>query len=127
MPKLTEEQKRAILIKTIKKLSDGEAVSLHNEYSYSNNASDDVIMDMDSFNEVMAGNEPSEIARSIFYGGHFNPNDDYFYFNGYGNVVSTDNPFSVIIPEDIADDVLRKDDAFECDDIQDLLDEWEEE
>ena len=44
---------------------------------------------MDEFDELM-NVEPSEIARSIYYGGHFFPLDDYFKFNGYGNVVSVD-------------------------------------
>ena len=44
---------------------------------------------MDEFDELM-NVEPSEIARSIYYGGHFFPLDDYFRFNGYGNVVSVD-------------------------------------
>ena len=44
---------------------------------------------MDEFDELM-NVEPSEIARSIYYGGHFFPLDEYFRFNGYGNVVSVD-------------------------------------
>jgi hypothetical protein len=57
------------------------------------NDSDNEPIDMDSFNEYL--DSPWEAVRSAFYGGRFgfdrdsfNPNDDYFRFNGYGNVES---------------------------------------
>ena len=43
--------------------------------------------DMDCFNEIMCGLEPDELARRIFFG-DFNPNHEYFEFNGYGNLES---------------------------------------
>ena len=43
--------------------------------------------DMDCFNEIMSGLEPDELARRIFFG-DFNPNHEYFEFNGYGNLES---------------------------------------
>ena len=43
--------------------------------------------DMECFNELMNGLEPDELARRIFFG-DFNPNHDYFEFNGYGNLES---------------------------------------
>ena len=45
--------------------------------------------DMDEFDEFMSNYTPSEIARMIHYG-EFNPNDDYFRFDGYGNLESLD-------------------------------------
>lgn len=123
---LTEAEKKAVLVETIENLSDRELVALHNEWCYNNNNYDDEIIEMERFDEVMDGSEPSEIARSIFYGGGFNPNDDYFHFNGYGNLESLSDPGSEIYPSDIADDVLRTGKSYECDDIKDLLDEWEE-
>lgn len=45
--------------------------------------------DMDSFDEFMSNYTPSEIARMIHFG-EFNPNDDYFRFDGYGNLESLD-------------------------------------
>ena len=44
---------------------------------------------MDFFDEYMEGLEPSLIANRIFYG-DFNPNDEYFIFNGSGNLESYD-------------------------------------
>ena len=46
-------------------------------------------IDMDFFNDYMADSDPMWIAERIFYG-DFNPNDDYFQFNAYGNLVSYD-------------------------------------
>lgn len=55
--------------------------------------SDNEPIDMDSFNDYL--DNPWEAVRSAFYGGRygfdrdsFNPTDDYFRFNGYGNVES---------------------------------------
>ncbi|WP_289122931.1 hypothetical protein [uncultured Megasphaera sp.] len=45
--------------------------------------------DMDSFDEFMSNYTPSEIARMIHFG-EFNPNDDYFRFDAYGNLESFD-------------------------------------
>ena len=43
--------------------------------------------DMEEFDLVLEGYTPSEVANRIFYG-DFNPNDDYFRFNAYGNLES---------------------------------------
>lgn len=61
---------------------------------------------MEELDELMSGKDPSELLRMAFYGydedtfttdshgsrtyGSFNPNRDYFTFNGYGNLVSSD-------------------------------------
>ena len=42
---------------------------------------------MECFNELMNGLDPEEIARRIFHG-DFSPYDEYFKFNGYGNLES---------------------------------------
>ena len=67
---------------------------------------DDRYYYMEELGEIYSGVEPEEILRRAFYGydaetwhtdaygdkeyGAFNPNRDYFYFNGYGNLVSAD-------------------------------------
>lgn len=57
--------------------------------SYDGSFEESTYYDMDSFDEVMSNYTPSEIARVIYYG-EFNPNDDYFRFDGYGNLESLD-------------------------------------
>lgn len=74
--------------------------------SYNGYLGDDRYYSMDELDELYSGVEPSEILRRAFYGydsetwttdshgekeyGAFNPNRDYFTFNGYGNLVSAD-------------------------------------
>lgn len=61
---------------------------------------------MEELNELYRDTEPLEMLYRVFYGrdddtwttdmhgkksyGEFNPNRDYFYYNGYGNLVSSD-------------------------------------
>lgn len=42
---------------------------------------------MEDFNNYMNDLEPMEIANRIYFG-NFNPNNDYFRFNGYENLIS---------------------------------------
>ena len=74
--------------------------------SYNGYLSDDRYYSMDELDELHNGTEPSELLRRAFYGydeetyttdrdgnktyGAFNPNRDYFRYNGYGNLVSAD-------------------------------------
>lgn len=62
---------------------------------------DDRVTPMEELDDFYQGVEPSEILRRAFFGydepyaksearSSFNPNRDYFYINGYGNLVSTD-------------------------------------
>ncbi len=57
------------------------------------------VISMDTFNELMHGVEPLEIANRIYFG-NFNPNDEYFRFNGYGNLESLDE-------YDIKDEIIN--------------------
>ena len=45
------------------------------------------LYEMDMFDDIMNGFEPMDIALKTYYG-NFNPNDDYFRFNGYANLES---------------------------------------
>ena len=45
------------------------------------------LYDMDDFDMVMEGYTPTEVVQRTFFG-DFNPNGDYFFFNGYANLES---------------------------------------
>ena len=62
--------------------------------------------DMDEFNEFMSNYTPMEIAQMIYFG-EFNPNDDYFRFNGYGNLESADWQDVVAEAEDLEGDIIE--------------------
>lgn len=46
---------------------------------------DDEVYPMDELDDMLNGASPSDIANMIYFG-KYNPNDDYFTFNGYGNI-----------------------------------------
>ena len=74
--------------------------------SYNGYLNDDRYYSMDEINELFSGADPMEILQRAYFGrdddtwatdasgdktyGEFNPNREYFYFNGYGNLVSSD-------------------------------------
>lgn len=84
-----------VLTKCIEELDD-----------YNGYLGDDRYYPMDELNELYNGSNPIELLQRAFYGrdddtwhtdshgekvyGSFNPNREYFYFNGYGNLVSSD-------------------------------------
>ena len=74
--------------------------------AYNGYLGDDRYYSMDELDELYNGTEPTEILYRAFYGhdeetwhtdasgnreyGPFNPNREYFRYNGYGNLVSAD-------------------------------------
>ena len=121
----TYDEKVEAIKNIIENMDDSDAVALHNEYCYKTNDYDDEIIEMERFDEICEGMTPSDIARGIFYG-DFNPNHEYFNFNGYGNFESTDFPTDWIYPGDIAREVVDREKSFENDEIQEEIDSWSE-
>ena len=120
----TYDEKVEAIKNIIEGMDEPDAVALHNEYCYETNDYDDEIIEMERFDEICEGMTPSDIARSIFYG-DFNPNHDYFHFNGYGNFESTNYPTDWIYPGDIAREVVDREKSFRNDEIQEEIDSWE--
>ena len=74
--------------------------------SYNGYLGDDRYYEMEMLNEFYNDTEPLELLYRTYYGrdddtyttdsrgdktyGEFNPNREYFYYNGYGNLVSSD-------------------------------------
>ena len=74
--------------------------------SYNGYLNDNRYYEMELLSEFYAGTDPIELLQRAYYGrdddtwttdasgnkiyGEFNPNRDYFYYNGYGNLVSSD-------------------------------------
>ena len=61
---------------------------------------------MDFLDDYLVGNNPSWIIERVYYG-DFNPNDDYFAFNGYGNLVSYDEWEAKKECEEYIDDIVE--------------------
>lgn len=121
----TYDEKVEAIKNIIEGMDESDAVALHNEYCYETNNYDDEIIEMERFDEICEGMTPSDIANHIFYG-DFNPNHEYFHYDGYGNFESTDYPTDWIYPGDIAREVVGRECAFENDEIQEEIDSWSE-
>lgn len=92
--------------------------------SYNGYLSDDRYYPMDELDELHNGIEPSELLRRAFFGydeetyttdrdgnktySAFNPNRDYFRYNGYGNLVSADYKDYSGMLEPFAIEVMRE-------------------
>jgi len=81
------EQAKDILIDN---LSDDEIIEAYYEYCEYNNYMDSVAYDMSEFDEIVASFTPMELASKVVYG-EFNPSDDWFTFDGRGNLQSLKN------------------------------------
>lgn len=71
-------------------IEESELDELYSQYGYeycSEKCPDDCLYDMYEFDELMSDYTPTELAQRVFFG-DFNPNHDYFYFNGYANLES---------------------------------------
>ena len=121
----TYDEKVEAIKNIIEDMDDSDAVALHNEYCYETNNYDDEIIEMERFDEICEGMTPSDIANHIFYG-DFNPNHEYFHYDGYGNFESTNYPTDWIYPGDIAREVVDREKSFENDEIQEEIDSWSE-
>ena len=98
---------------------------------------------MDYLDEIYQGKEATEILRRAYFGhdddswheengervyGEFNPNRDYFYFNGYGNLVSTDElDYSDFLDEDFVHGIIDNECNLDLSDgAQEIIDNYDE-
>ena len=121
----TYEEKIEAIKNIIEGMDESDAVALHNEWCYETNNYDAEIIEMERFDELCEGMTPSDIANHIFYG-DFNPNHEYFHYDGYGNFESTNYPTDWIYPGDIAREVVDREKSFGNDEIQEEIDSWSE-
>ena len=90
----------------IENLSKGELVELMQHMNGYDNCFDYfTYYDMAEFDEFLDGYTPMEIARMIHFG-EFNPYDDYFRFDGYGNLESLDWQEICAEAKDSKDDII---------------------
>ena len=142
--------KKAIIADIIQYFKENEDVfndCMEDMDSYNGYLGDDRYYNMDELNDIYSGQEPQEILFRAFYGfdadtwmtdssgnkeyGAFNPNRNYFYFNGYGNLVSSDykdysdklDPYAI---EAMSEDRNYIDSIENDDTLSDLFDELEE-
>ena len=101
---MTREQAIATYVEN---LSKGELVELIQHMNgYDGCFDDPVYYYMEDFDEFLSSRTPMEIAQMIYFGGDFNPNDDFFRFNGYGNLESANWDDVEAEAEDLKYDII---------------------
>jgi hypothetical protein len=106
------------VMKVLEALDDDSTVDMWNQYCSEVNYDDDIIYPLDEWtiNDVL--------LRCV--DGAFNVNDDWFYCNGYGNIVSTDDIFDQVDLGELADYIIDEENALGNSDIEDILEEAKE-
>ena len=119
------DTRRDAIREYIKNLGAYEQVNLWNDYCDAQNYDDDRIGDMEEFDDLFYGLSPLEIVRRL--DSSFNPNHSWFYFDGWGDVCSTDRPENEIIQQDdIAEYIDESGDNLYDSGIAELLKSWDE-
>lgn len=107
-------------------LPGNKAISLHNKYCERDHRYDDHIYDMDEFDETVGECLPFDVARMCYYG-DFCPEDSYFWYDKYGDLISGDCPTtgsnSPFYVDDIVKYIVDNDDDLGDDGIEEILDE----
>lgn len=109
----------------IKNLLDHEQVDLWNNYCDAQNYNDGRIEYMEDFDDMFYGLSPLEIVRRL--DSSFNPKHEWFYFDGAGDVCSTNYPEDEVIQQDdIAEYIDKSEDNLYDSGIAELLKSWDE-
>lgn len=105
---------------------DKKADALEELDSYNGILGDDKLNSMYDLDDLFYGVMPSELLQKIDFN-NFSDTDEYFYFNGYGNMVSTDyREYPDFDIEDYIDDFIDNMGSLYLDsDFQELLEELE--
>lgn len=115
------------IVSIIDDLENEQKIAVHNDYCSESDNMEDYVYSMGEFDYIMEGMTPWQVARAAYYGHRFCPADDYFWFNGYGNLESGDFRPSVICPDDIADFMIQEDNDLGLHLVRIVLDEMNEE
>lgn len=97
-------------------LTNEQIIAMHNEFCDKHGNPDDIIFQMGEYDYICGGMDINDLARMQYYGA-FNPNDDYFCFDGRGNLSSFssyDDDESPIFLSELAEYVIE----YGADDIE---------
>ena len=145
--KRTAEETTADIIEYLKNNEEIYNDCMEELDGYNGYLGDNRYYPMEELNEFYRGSDPTEILYRAFYGrdddtwttdrtgnktyGEFNPNREYFYYNGYGNLVSSDYKDYSFLLDSYAIKAMSENrnyiDSIETDEtLQKLFDELEE-
>ena len=118
---MNETEKKQKIVDYINGMGIDEKIALHNTYCDAANCTDNCIYAMDEIEEILDGVDKWELVRMVQFG-DFDCTEEFWGFNGYGNLVSYNAWELPIYAEDIADFILWKEDSLGNDEIQEILD-----
>ena len=94
---MSKTEKLNALLAYFRSNTDGFDDLLNDLDSYNGFLGDNAIFEMDLLPDIVGHRSIFDLLNMAYFGGDdwneggsFNPNREYFYFNGYGNLVSTD-------------------------------------
>lgn len=124
----TYEQKVEQIKAILNDMYDDELVEIHNCYCEANNNYDDQIFQNDdaTLDDVMGECTFSKAACKLHYS-DYNYNDHYFWFDGYGNLESSNDPKDNIFVYDIARYVIDNENDLGNMDLREAIEGWQEE
>lgn len=110
---------------TLDRLDDRDKVEAWNSYCDEAHYYDDRVYYYDDIDDLFSGMKPTELLE-LFACSEINTRDDYWKFDGYGNIRTAWNVDSLIDTHDIAVYCADNDDDLMLGDVRDLLDEYAE-
>ena len=113
-----EDEARKEITEIIEEMRIDEQYYLFCEYCEECNMYDDRPEMVSEIDDLLCGMKPSEIIEKY---GDLNTSWDYFNYNGYGNVQEWDG---IDYVSDVVDAIIRREESFENDDIQEILDKY---
>ena len=102
-------------------LDNYELLRIWNEF-----ANYDTVFTSEEFDEICSGMTPTEIAMKSFCG-DFNPNHDFWTFNGYENFKSSDYLTDLIYLDDLADDICDNYNTYDNEELEEYFKNLEDE
>lgn len=103
---------------------DNDIASIWNDYCDEVNYGDHRVYCMDELDELLYGMRPTDIlslgANSTIYW-----SDDWFTFDGYGNIETASHILNVVDSEEVAEYCLDNDECFGYSKIRDILDDYQ--
>lgn len=123
----TYEQKVEQIKSILNDMYDDEIIAIHNRYCDANHYEDQIYPNDDfTLDEVMGGCTFSEAACKL-HNSDYNYSDNYFWFDGYANLKSSNDPFDNIFVDDIARYVVDNEDDLDNMDLREAIEGWQDE
>lgn len=120
---LTIEEMANKIIEFIDRLSDDDACELSNTWADETGHLNDWIYKFYELDDQLSVDSPRDVLRRIVKD-RFSLSDEFWKYDGNGNIVSTSDVFEFINRWDIAYDAVQDYRSFGNDDLKELLDEF---